>query len=101
MKDWMHRLKGVNSAAMTRVEATMASCGSFSCLVDVCKAAWVAVTPPEVRQCQKGSERAVDEGAVYEEINVVEAVLEDGDPYGHVHDDEGHVVERYPHHIRE
>ena len=36
----------VNRAAIARVEATMASCGSSSWPVNACKTAWVAVTPP-------------------------------------------------------
>jgi hypothetical protein len=39
MKDWTRRLSGLNSAAITRVEATMTSCGSSSWLVNVWKMA--------------------------------------------------------------
>ena len=47
MNDWMRRLNGLNRAAMTRVETTIASCGCSSWLVSVWKRAWVAVTPPK------------------------------------------------------
>ena len=37
----------------------------------------------EVHQRQRGGERTVDEGAVYKEVYIVEAVLEDGEAHGH------------------
>jgi hypothetical protein len=39
--------QGVNKAAITRVEATMASCGDSSWPVSAWKIAWVAVTLPK------------------------------------------------------
>src|ERR687893_1108987 len=47
MKAWMRRLKGVNRAAITRVETTTASCGCSSWPVRARKMASVAVTPPK------------------------------------------------------
>src|SRR5918998_1627840 len=47
MKAWMRRLKGLNRAAITRVETTTASCGCSSWPVRARKMASVAVTPPK------------------------------------------------------
>src|SRR5215207_9155009 len=47
MKDWMRRLKGLNNAAITRVETTIASCGCCSWPVNARNTAWTVATPPK------------------------------------------------------
>ena len=78
----MRRLKGLNSAAITRVETTMASCGCSSWPVRALKSCLGRRHAPEVHQRKHSRERAVDEGAVYDDVYVVEAVAQDGYPYG-------------------
>ena len=76
----MRRLKGVNRAAITRVEATTAR-------VD-CSTGEGDEEPlqhddaPEVECNQHSCQRAVDEGAVDDEVYVVESVAHDRDPHG-------------------
>src|SRR3712207_9062793 len=77
MNDWMRRLRGLNSAAITRVETTMASWDCTAWPVRAPKMVWLAITPPDVRCHQRRGQQAVDEGAVYEEVYVVAAVPED------------------------
>jgi hypothetical protein len=47
MNDWMLFLRGLNNAAIKRVETTMASCGSFPWPVSVWRTDWVIVTAPK------------------------------------------------------
>src|SRR5918995_52747 len=90
MSDWVWRLNGVNKAAITNVEITMASCGCFSWPVMARKSVWVAVTLPRLQQRKHQRERAVDEGAVDEDVYIVEAMPEDGDADSHVKTRERH-----------
>ena len=81
MKDWMRRRKGLNRAAIARVETTTASCGCCSWPVRVRKSVWCRRHAPEVDRTSS-RERAVDEGAVDDDVYVVEAVLQDGEAHG-------------------
>ena len=74
MNSCMRRLSGLDRAAITKVEPTTASWGSLCWPVSVWKRAWVAVYASEVHQRKHQCERTVDEGAVDEEVYVVEAV---------------------------
>src|SRR5215218_182293 len=80
MKDWMRRLKGVNSAAMTRVETTMVSWLLFLA-GERCKDYLGRRNAPEIHQRKHQRERAIDESAVYEEVYVVEPIAQDRYPY--------------------
>src|ERR671916_432160 len=56
MKFWTRRLRGLKRAAITRVEATMAICGSSSRPVRACKIAWVVATTQAILQALTGRE---------------------------------------------
>ena len=72
MKDCMRRRKGLNSAAITRVEATTARVDSLAGKGD--EEPLQHDDTAEVKRNQYDSQGAVDEGAVDEEVYIVEAV---------------------------
>jgi len=58
---------------MANVEATMAICDSCPVMA---RKAYCKETTPEVDENQHRGERPVDEGAVYDHIYIVEAILQ-------------------------
>jgi hypothetical protein len=77
----MRRLKGLNSTAITSVETTTASWGCCSWSVRARIDSLSHRDAPEIECDQHGRERAVDQGAVYDNVYVVEAVLQDREAY--------------------
>jgi hypothetical protein len=73
----MPRLKGLNRAAISSVEATTArvNCSPVRTTETRCN----RTMPPEVERHERYREQAVDEGAIDEEVYLVEAVAKDGD----------------------
>src|SRR5215210_2156779 len=80
MNDWMRRLNGVNNAAIRSVDATTARVGLLAGEQD--EDPLHQDDSAEVERHQRCGERSVDEGAVDDEVYLVEAVLEDGYAYG-------------------
>ena len=81
MNDWMRLLRGLNSAAITRMETKTASWGCLSWACEGSQDCFSSRYSSVVDRRQGCRERAVDEGAVYEEVYVVEAVFEDCKSY--------------------
>ena len=86
MKVWMRRRRGLNNAAMVSVDATTASCDSPPASV---RKRYCKDHAAEVDQDQHRCERAVDEGAVDDQVYVVEVVLEDRYTHGDGYAEEG------------
>ena len=74
------RKSGLNKAAIASVETTTANWGCCSWPVRARKSACDRRDATEVDQRERGGKRAVDQGAVYDHVYVVEAVSQDGEP---------------------
>src|SRR5215204_407668 len=101
MKFWIRCLKGLKSAACGYHER-----GGYDSQLRflACEGAQYVLQSddaPEIDENERHGERTVDQGAVDDDVYVIEPVAQDGDADGHIQDGDGYGVQHIHQRFRE